>query len=84
MKRKPSEKQKAILDFLLDGDKKKSEITENFKNWYYANAAHHIGQILNRMIKADLIVRVRRGVYGRATAHKEKCRSVIKNQMELF
>jgi len=77
--RKPSEKQKAILRFLLDGDKKKSEIVEQFGRWYYANASHHVGQLLHRMIDRNLIVRVRRGVYGRRTSPVQ-----VKGQYALF
>lgn len=43
-------KQKAILNFLKDGQKKKSEIVEKFSYWYYRNTQKYIGEVLKRML----------------------------------
>ena len=64
----PSQKQKAILEYLVDGSKTKAQIVNRFKTWQYRNQNKHIGEILSRMVKQGLIIRIEKGIYARKTA----------------
>ena len=56
-------KQKQILDFLREGEKKKSEIVDRFGHWYYCNGDKHVGNLLSTMVRRNLLVRKSKGVY---------------------
>lgn len=65
--RKLTDKQKRILHFIGDDEVTKRKIVTRFQGWHYANASHHIGMILSRMVKSGLIDRVKKGVYKKVS-----------------
>lgn len=56
-------KQNQILDFLREGEKKKSEIVDQFGYWYYCNGDKHVGNLLSTMVRQNILVRKSKGVY---------------------
>lgn len=80
-----TQKQKAIVQYLMTGQKTKSQIVNRFKSWHYHNSNKHIGGILSRMVKAGQIVRIKKGVYciNEEPVHKAK-KEIDTNQQSLF
>ncbi len=46
---------------------------------FYINTAKHVGDILSRMVKAGMLIRVKLGVYKLSTGQK-----LAKDQTEMF
>lgn len=56
--------QRVIFDFVQSkGQATKSEICE-VADGYYCNGNKHVGDRLTRMVKARLLVRIKKGVYA--------------------
>jgi hypothetical protein len=81
-----TQKQRAILNYLKDGQKKKSQIVNRFKSWHYANSSKYIGEILSRMVERSIIIRVEKGIYALNThlETKESKSEDINGQASLF
>jgi len=60
-----SQKQTAILRYIADGEKTKKQIVNRFGAWHYRNSNKYIGEILTRMVRKGLLVRVEKGLYKR-------------------
>jgi len=73
-------RQKKILEFIGDQEKKKSEIVENFPGWYFHNSAKYIGEMLTRLVNSNHLIRTRIGYYKKGSAIAEP----DKNQLNLF
>jgi len=78
-----TDKQKIIIDFA----KKNNDIVTK-KNvlgliFYYSNEQKHVGDILSRMVKNGLLIRVKNGVFKIGIQSKNSD-AVIENQMNLF
>lgn len=70
------DRQKDVL-FFFNGDKTKeltkAEIIKGAGLYYYHNGNKHAGDVLSRMVKRGLLIRVRKGVFrlGNGTPKKE-------------
>lgn len=81
---KMTPQQRTIYDFVRSkGEATKKEISEIADN-YYCNGEKHVGDRLSRMVKAGLLVRLKKGVFkvGRGKAHRPE--PVDENQIKLF
>lgn len=81
--------QQVIGEYLKqNGTSKKSDMYKDLKvsSWYYANASKHFGDILSRMVKNGLIIRISKGVYefGNYSPRNKKYFSTDKNQTSLI
>jgi len=78
--------QRAILEYIADTEKTKSQIVNRFGGWYLYNSNKHIGDILSRMCNSKLLIRVKRGVFKRGTGGEKftKEQISIKNKLLLF
>jgi predicted transcriptional regulator len=75
-------KQREVLNYLLKvGEATKEEIYENVSFGYYYNHGKHLGELLSRMVKSNLITRVRRGKYK---AGANRLQGGAENQINLF
>lgn len=81
-----TQRQKAILVYIGDTEKKKSQIVNKFYSWHYRNSSSRlIGEMLSRMVNAKLLIRVKRGVFKRGTGiNLGKQVSVDENQLSIF
>lgn len=81
-----TDKQKEIFQ-LFEGDRNKilskGEISHKVSFGYYANGSKHIGAILSRMVKSNLLVRIKPG-YFRLGSGIPPAESADPNQLELF
>ena len=62
----------------------KKEIVEMYGGAYWHNGAKHLGDILSRMVKANLLKRVKPGVFEVGTGKKNKPATIAENQQTLF
>lgn len=53
-----------------------SEIYDNVPFGYYCNELKHLGEILSRMVKKGIIVRVKKGVFSHANYEKIKSTNI--------
>lgn len=60
----PTQKQKAILEYLADGEKKRSQIVNRFKSWESNESNKHIGEILSDMLIHGLIIYKEKAIYA--------------------
>ena len=60
-----SEKQKIILDFAFKNQNKitKIQAVQLIGNTYFINGAKHTSEVLSRMVKSNLLKRVKNGFY---------------------
>lgn len=81
-----TDKQKAIIKTALEngGQVTKKQVVENFGHWYYANSSFHIGNLLSRMVKTELLVRIKPGVFNLGKGTKQKPATILENQITLF
>jgi len=64
----------------------KKEIIERGQIRYYYNTEKHVGHTLSRMVKNQLLVRIKKGYYklGKSTPKHGRPVQKIENQTELF
>lgn len=81
-----TQKQKAILLYIGDTEKTKSQIVHKFNSWYYFNSSKHIGEILSRMVNTGLLIRIKKGVFkrGKGGDKQVKKRVFSENQLSFF
>lgn len=64
-----------VLRF-FNGDKSKeltkAEIIEGAGLFYYHNGSKHAGDVLSRMVKSGLLIRIRKGVFKLGNGKKQK------------
>ena len=81
-------RQAEILATFPDADTvlTKREIIKRGQIRYYYNTEKHVGHTLSRMVKNQLLVRVKKGNYklGKSTPKHGKPVQKIENQTELF
>lgn len=79
-------KQKKIIAFAQSkgGTFTKSEIVEAMGGNYYCHGDKHIGQRLSVMVNANLLKRVKPGVFEISTGKKSKPSTIAEGQTELF
>lgn len=78
--------QKKIMAFAQSkgGTFTKSELVEAMGRKYYCNGDKHLGDRLSRMVNANLLKRVKPGVFEVGTGNKSKPATLDKAQTELF
>ena len=66
--------QSAILALAREhgGTVTSKQVQENFAHNYHCNGEAHLGAILSRMVVANLLVRVKKGVFQVGTGKKPK------------
>ena len=66
--------QSAILALAREhgGTVTSKQVQENFAHNYHCNGEKHLGTILSRMVEANLLVRVKKGVFQVGTGKKSK------------
>lgn len=82
-------RQAEILEVFPDAETilSKKEIIERGQIRYYYNTEKHVGDTLSRMVKNQLLVRVKKGYYKRGSPHPRNGREIQQpdeNQIELF
>lgn len=81
------ERFKDVLKF-INGDKTseftKKEIMEGAGLNYYHNSSKHAGDVLSRMVKSGLLIRVRKGVFKLGNGRRKQPAIVNPNQMNLI
>lgn len=81
-----SPKQKQILDFAFKHENRitKKEAVELIGNGYFFNAGKYVGDILGRMVKSQLLNRIKNGLFEINTNRTQTIKAVINsNQLEL-
>lgn len=80
-----SEKQRTILDFAIKNNNKitKKQAIEILGNCYYCNAQKHVGDILSRMVKSQLLKRIKNGFFEIKTK-KTVVNIINPSQLELL
>lgn len=78
--------QKKIMAFAQSkgGTFTKSEIVDAMGKKYYCNGDKHLGDRLSRMVNANLLKRVKPGVFEISTGKKSKPSIISEGQTELF
>ena len=81
-----TQKQKAILNYIGNTEKKKSQVVNRFQSWYYGNESKHIGRHPHpNDKKKDCLERVKKGIYKRGSKSQMKdTTAVINNQLTIF
>jgi len=79
-------KQKKIMAFAQSkgGTFTKSEIVEAMGGNYYRHGDKYIGQRLSIMVNANLLKRVKPGLFEISTGKKSKPSTIAEGQTELF
>lgn len=83
------DRQKEVLNAFKEGEVlSKNQIKERSGISYYYNTDKHLGDVLSRMVKNGLLIRIKKGYYqwlGR-TVPNHKAKEIIqpKNQTKLF
>lgn len=67
------DKQREILSYLRSVSQASlSEIYDNVSFGYYCNEHKHLGEILSRMVKKGIVIRVKKGIFSHANYEKVK------------
>lgn len=77
-----TENQKTVLNLchVNGGSVTKKQVCEVIR--FYCNTEKHVGDILSRMVKSNLLKRVKPGVFETSSGIKQELN--IENQTELF
>jgi predicted transcriptional regulator of viral defense system len=80
-----SEKQKMILDFAVRNNNQISKIqaVQVIGNCYFINGSKHTGEVLSRMVKSQLLKRVKNGLYE-VQKHQTVKGIINPNQLDLL
>jgi hypothetical protein len=79
--------QKAILEYVADKEKTKSQIVNKFNAWHYGESSSRlIGEMLSRMVDRGLLIRVKKGVFkrGPGITINSKSVNIDKDQLSIF
>ena len=78
--------QKQIIAFAQSkgGTFTKANIVEAMGKEYYCNGGKHLGDRLSRMVNANLLKRVKPGVFEISTGKKSKPSTIADGQQSLF
>lgn len=78
--------QSAILALAREngGTLTSKQVQEEFVHNYHSNGERHLGAILSRMVAANLLVRVKKGVFTVGTGKKQKPPTPAPEQPTLF
>jgi hypothetical protein len=78
--------QKKIMAFAQSkgGTFTKAEIVEAMGKKYYCNGDKHLGDRLSRMVNANILKRVKLGLFEISTGKKSKPSTIAEGQTELF
>ena len=77
--------QKEIMALVVKhGTITKKQVVEALGKDYYCNGEQHVGDRLSRMVKSNLLVRVKPGVFEIGTGKKSKPSTLDKGQQNLF
>ncbi len=81
-----TDKQKILFEFCrFNTQITKRKAVELIGNTYYTNAAKHVGDVLSRMVKSGLFIRIKPGVFALGDrTKKDKKESIPENQLKLF
>lgn len=76
-----------VLKF-FNGDKTKeftkAEIIKGAGLYYYHNGDKHAGDVLSRLVKSGLLIRVKKGVFKLGSMDKKKQQVINPNQISLI
>jgi len=80
-----SEKQKMILEFASKNNNQitKIQAVQLIGNCYFVNGSKHTGEVLSRMVKSQLLKRLKNGLYE-IQKHQTVKQIVNPNQLELL
>lgn len=80
-----TEKQRTIISYCHahDGKITKKEAMTLIDDHYY-NGDKHVGEVLSRMVKAGLLIRVKPGHFTIGKGTKQRPATVDNNQVEMF
>jgi len=80
-----SEKQKMILDFASRNNNQISKVqaVQVIGNCYFINGSKHTGEVLSRMVKSQLLKRVKNGFYE-IKKHQTVKGIINQNQLDLL
>lgn len=77
--------QKEIMALVVHhGTITKKQVVEALGKYYYCNGEKHVGDRLSRMVNANLLVRVKPGVFEVGTGKKSKPATIAKGQLSVF
>lgn len=78
--------QKEIFDFIRSkgGEAVFSDIVAEFGSNYFLHAEKYVGQSLSRMVKAGILVRVKKGVYALGNGKKPATKKPDDGTLKLF
>ena len=66
------------------GSVTKKQVVSAFGRQYYCHGDKHVGDRLSRMVKANLLVRVKPGVFEIGNGKKSKPSTITEGQATLF
>jgi len=80
-----TKKQKAVISYAREHGNKitKKEAMSLIDN-HYCNGDKHVGDVLSRMVKASLLIRIKPGCFELGKGKRNKTTSIIFNQPDLF
>jgi predicted transcriptional regulator len=76
-------KQAAVLQFVHEHGQITKDQAMRIINTHYSNGAKHVGDCIGRMVKAGLLIRVKRGVFVRGTGKKNKPSTIDAGQIKM-
>lgn len=80
-----SDKQKKVIEFCLSNNNTISKKQAmGLINTHYCNGEKHVGEVLSRMVKQGLLVRIKPGHFQLGKGTKNKPSTIDNNQVNLF
>lgn len=80
----PHQKEIISIAQAIGGDFTKAQVVEAIGGNYYCNGDKHVGDRLSRMVKAGLLIRVKKGLFRIGTGTKLKPATIAEGQTILF
>ena len=80
----PEQKQILQIVHAYGADCPKSHLVEKIGWQYYANGEKHVGDRISRMVKANMLIRAKPGLYRVGTGTKYKPATIDEGQSKLF
>lgn len=81
------DRRKDVLKF-FNGDRTKeytkAEIIKGAGLYYYYNGDKHAGDVLSRMVKSGLLIRVKKGLFKLGSGNKPNKELINPNQTNIF
>jgi len=80
-----TDKQKIVFEYVREnGIITNDKADKLIGGTYYHNSRKYVGEVLSRMVKSGLLLRVKKGIYKLGYRTNKKPDAVPENQLQLF